>query len=446
MTTSTKEQLQDENMESTSETDSNVRMHLTDLNDDCLREILELLSLSDLTSVSTTNKRLNELAVEVFSRSFARRLIEMTSSCISVWDRNDQRIQCNQIHKQTPDWQTFFYYFGPFLTRLSIQFDDKLTLNRIERIMFKRCIENLIELKLSGIRAGDEIKTNVAKFSNVVKLSIYSCEIPPPKLYDFLEWFPAVIDLELVKSYTSNDRYNYAFLAPNNRNLQRFKCIEAFKPFDPLDFDELLSNDLKSLSIGFSRAHINSDSVSDFIFRAIETRQESSLEVLELYNLYTPLDPPLNGSLNLRKLKINGLMPVGDLLPSHFEHLEELELEISESSHDWIRFITQLPLLKKLSIRMFAYNRLLCWDSVKDHNFLKIAEARKLEEFTFTQRGKSISIATVRRFLFQCDDLNRLKIIYYSKNDEKRHQFRHSDFGPMWKVSEDFLTIVIEKK
>lgn len=206
-------------------------MEIIDLNDDCLAEILSHLNLVDLTSVSTTNKKFNEIARLVFSHKNAQSLIEVNSSNILSWHKTQiQYMSFKHSANIKPDFKSFFYYFGEFITKLQIQFDVVLSPKQIERNFFLKC-RNLIELKLIGIQKSFFTKSN-AQFLLIEKLSIHACCIYASQLRDLLRWFPAVIHLELdeicevidiVKDCNNVQSLNNIGF---NRNLLRLKSLK----------------------------------------------------------------------------------------------------------------------------------------------------------------------------------------------------------------------------
>lgn len=451
-------------------------MKLTDLNDDCLRMILEKLNLVDLTSAAITNKRINEVAILTFVHTYSQCLIEVNSTCISAW-KNGRNITCEKHYAFKPDAQAFLYYFGEHISRLSLQFDKILRRGpnlaepssdnnfrprQIERILTMNC-QNLVELKLNGIADEDGFNfLESGNFPKLEKLSIYSCTMLSRKFDMLCAWFPAVTHLELVNSGIASDgrrgqdRYFQFGSSPHMsviRNFQRLRYLKFYsEPSAIAPFVQSIlpfHRGLHSLSIGVS--HYNGNQ-----YVPPQVDFPSNIQNLEISNLREHLFDfrNLQPNSSLKKLKINTLLNNPEyFLLRVFTRLEEIELAIrglnlhrSRRHLDpWIQSILLARTLKKVVIKISG-RKSEGWHLIDRGIFLHFLMLPNLEEMELHQAGESISVDTVQEFLGKCENLKRLTLVYYSNNRGKREQFLLIDFGAKWTVREDFLAIIIEKK
>lgn len=425
---------------------------LTDLNDDFLMEIFEHLNLVDLISVSTTNKRLNENALLVFSHKFSRYRIEVSGTCVSAWD-GDRNITCKQHYIHRPDVQAFLYYFGDSITRLSIQFDDRLTPKQIERNLLKCCSKGLVELKLSKIRQCNTFNVNRwGMFPRVTRLSLCSCDMPPNIFDAIFARFPSVTHLELVNSHdyrlTTPVRSSLPKIRKHFAHLQHFKYFANSYWFNNDVIISLIEThpSIRSLALGVT-FYLRGAQIID-IGRIINHLRRSipNLEALELWNLNEELDLTERFPVHLKKLIVSGPLQRPIELPSSSVQLEDLEIGMRglAFSRNHRLDISRFKAIKRLSIQLSG-RRNEGWGLIDDTVFLRLANLDKLEELTLKQTGQSISVDVAKRFISNCESLRRLNLVFYTKNKEKRDQFCGMDFGPLWRVYDEFLAVVIER-
>lgn len=421
--------------------DPDVIMKIT--NDDYLVKFFEYLNLVDLTFVLTTNKQFNRLACDVFTRKFSQRRIKVTATCISTWGGH---LTCKEHIHYKPDFQAFFYYFGPSITKLSIHFDDQLTTKEIEVRLLQRC-NSLIELKLSGLKK-DKIGFKKIQFSKVEKLSLHTCRMPLDAFDGLFSWFPAVNQLELINCSTASYWEHHIhgkditpLITKYFPNLQHFKM---FGEPTSLRFNITecnLGHSLRTLSLGLNQKLSNTGTNT---FRVIPWCL-SELESLELYHLRIPFQDPIE-TINLKKLKLSQSVTMEKIFNAsqrlnHFRQLEDLEIE-SPSFEDFPSFVLHLTTIKRLTFRTFVGRRDL--GRASEVTFLRFAELPNLEEITFIH--VFIALSAVRWFVFNCVTLKRFVIIYHSLSEEKKNECRKMYFGPMWAITVDSSAIIIEKR
>lgn len=252
------------------------------------------------------------------------------------------------------------------------------------------------------------------------------------------------IDFEFINNTDDtqrNPRQTVRFLIPLEF-ISHLNRIVYFSETGRQDiFEQILLYGINLESISFNHVKYWENVHEINIFGTIE-QFNPNLRSIELSNLPTSghILAPQN-ELNLKRIKINCSVSAQRFNSLKFKQLEEFEICSRRIGDRWIEFISDLQLLKKLTIRVLKWESL----AINDRQFKELARIQNLEEFTFTQGGKSISIDAIRYFLSRCKCLKRLTMVYYTNTRETQLQLLHTDFGVMWGTREDFLGVAIEK-
>lgn len=428
------------------------QLKLIDLNDDCLLEILDYLSLDDLAHILATCKRLNEMVQSVFHHKIRQHSIEVSSSCISAWPHG-QRTTCKQHYQRKPNFLNFFHYFGKFITKLSIQFDKQLTASHLKGCLFNNCSETLTKLKLSGIDVDHDFGVLTKKFPTVEELSLYS--VDGTDIESMLECFPSVTQLELINCHKYNRIYskqlNHSTLMRNAFRpdiIKLFPRLQRFKYGDDVSYfqTELVksvmkrSPGLRSLSIGLTSYQTPGHDLDEI------TAFSPNLEILELWNMNRFCREISQSLPRLKTFIINGPLQEAVQIRSNPQHLEELVLGANVIPNYIITNILSMKTLKKLTIHISGRVSDGWFRQVNDQDLQKFANLPNLEELTIKQPSDSIDENSIRRFILSCATLKRFTLVYFMKNKEKKERFVWTDFGPKWKVFEDFMAVGIERQ
>lgn len=429
-------------------------LKLIGLIDDCLFEIFDYLSLDDLAHILATCKRLNEVAQSVFLRKFQQHPIEISSSCISAW-HNGQHITCKQHSRREPNFLNFFHYFGKVITQLSIQFDKQLTASRLKGCLFNNCSETLTKLTMRGIDVNHDFGVLTKKFPNVEELSLYS--VDGTDIESLLECFPSVTQLELVNCHKYNRVYSKRMnsttlkrhpFRPNITKLfprlQRFKYGDDASHFESELVKSVMrrSPNLRSLSIGVT-SYVQPFAIDD-LYEI--TTFSPNLETLEVWNINNFCRDISRSLPRLKKFIVNGPLQIAVQFRTNPKHLEELALGACVIPNHIISDIVSMKTLKKLTLHSSGRVSQGRFKQIMDQDLQKLSDLPNLEELTIKQTSDSIGADSIRRFISSCATLKRLTLVYFMKNKEKKEQFLLNDFGPEWKVFEDFMAVGIERQ
>lgn len=180
---------------------SNCDTNILDLNEDCLREILEYLGLSDLCAVASACDRLREITQAHFATSVFTEIL--------VWNFSDTCSMVNE--KYRVNTEEFLQNFGPFIksvtvmgihyyleiNRLSQPKIDHRDQNRILELLSYYCSETLQELVLWNYFVTDD----TALLLKPLLLSLHRLRIEKFSLGDLFlrmlpKWAPELRELE----------------------------------------------------------------------------------------------------------------------------------------------------------------------------------------------------------------------------------------------------------
>lgn len=388
---------------------------ITDLNDDCLIEIIQYLNLVDLSNVAVTNKRLNKMARLVFLYKHSQHHIQVNQFSITSW-ANKRTITYKSYSNIKPNIKEFLHNFGAMITQLVIHFDDDFIIKN-----------NSNKLNWTSIRNQN------LHFPCVTNLTIFLENLNLDGLEIFLSCFPTLNDFELFDSHDHRSIQLYQFQSRINSTIfQNLRYLKYTDNSQDVEIPSILSND--------------EDVPLVLIWLLNNVKMcAPNLESLELHLHGGQL--PTAFPLRLKRLVIYSywkpLIPINFL----FEHLEEFEIGQRTMSNIWILSILQnLPAIKRLIIHELAYR-----PSINDKQFIQFAALKHLEEITLKhdeplRADTSITANGIRNFIFACKSLRRLTLIYYSKFARKRNEFLLIDLGSEWKICRQNGAMIIDKQ
>lgn len=268
--------------------------YLSSLNDDCIFEILKLISLDDLCAVSVTCKRLHELAADHFSRKYS----ELSSKPIIIEEENGvidfcrienyqkcfapQSITVRYSEMNAKFWKFMRSNCGPKIKKIIFNglywtklFDEeiKFTLQHVEIIA-------LMLWKKTNIRLDDVLKHlplvknvkidgfDVVDLPHTIcpQLEVFDCRINHPSMADALKNF--FLQNTTVKRFTCRIRRpNSDLIKKLLKNVIHTKIEELFLAFhtaDEIDFT-LIRNELKMLDAreSFKRLELETNSMKN---------------------------------------------------------------------------------------------------------------------------------------------------------------------------------------
>lgn len=319
-------------------------MILTDLNIDCLEEILEYLELKDLLNAADSNKRLCHASKFVFIRKYA-------GDYISIYPNNDKRsLQIIRI-------------FGSLIRRMECCFRYRtVTKSYVTDYINEYCNETLSEIQFLATDKNFDCFKN--PFTNVKTVYLWSCQIDEKKNC-LLRLFPKMQKLTvkavctpLIHSETLANHFPYLeyfeYKAISADCRKDIKCVEGLKAF---------------LKLNPQLRHLRMEcgSKMDIEFLKVLGERERNLEILELYiwrgDFY---DFPLNSEkIHLRNVKHFRLDPglISGGFPFLFDQLESFELyngRILEQSnfYDFFRKNSTIKKFKLTSYTELDYSQL----------------------------------------------------------------------------------------
>lgn len=161
----------DSSIESESDVAENRIMHMLDLNDDCLYDILSYLNCIDLSSMDQTCVRLRQIARNLFRKNHTA--INLTDTTLPGYSNvGTDALTLLQI-------RNLFVNFGPQIQKLKIGSMSFKVENRsrVLDLMVRNCL-TLKELCLTGFFVKENLyRIGNAFFSNLEELSLSLCEL-----------------------------------------------------------------------------------------------------------------------------------------------------------------------------------------------------------------------------------------------------------------------------
>lgn len=145
---------------------------LSDLNHDCLINILTRLNFADLFSAAQANTRLNEAAGTVFSRKYGKNLIRLSATSIAITSATARRPPLTETITiaNSSEIGAFLRHFGPYITVLHLLLSES-TASPIEDYLLAHCRQNVVDLTL--FYAKTSILANIRQpFRQLRQLSI----------------------------------------------------------------------------------------------------------------------------------------------------------------------------------------------------------------------------------------------------------------------------------
>lgn len=334
-------------------------MKLTDLNIDCLDNILEYLELDDLLNAATANKRLNKAANFIYDRDYGKkqlycqeihrsrhRSVDLIDDLIIICDlrTNLQLIRCfGEV------------IFNIYLT-LSTQSQSMLgqyTLNYIN----KYCSDTLLRI---GVDNGQCALQHLSKpFSRVQDVTLGGLQIVDGNTINRL--FPKMRKLECSFDFHQNSILANANHFPNLKTLDiHDDTYFGFKFNGDIMVPLLhLNSQLECLNIATKRPIFESSAIQN----ALKTLKNLQILSFELDKPYT-----FDGVISLEhvkelKITLDGYYNTAKI-PFLFPQLKQLDIKCSSYRlhNKFFDFIDEHPTIENLLIH---YNRISAMDASK---------------------------------------------------------------------------------
>lgn len=302
--------------------------NITDLNDDCLLKIFELLELEDHLNIANANKYLNPAASWIFNKTQGEKTIFLEDFHIGT--RTPIVVSREKIYIRGLNTAfKFLRCFGRCITKLEVNYFGITMQNyaHIIRYLKNYCATSLTEIKL--FNAPEFLKNTQTSFPKVESVRADGGNLGSD-LAKFAEWFPELRRLELV----CDEECGYASF-PHLENLS--VQIQNFDPILDSDWLEtgiaqlIRLNHLQSLCISFS----------------VPVKFINFLEIIGIQPLLTKLT--IRWGIKPIPIHKRNLARFVYALPS----LIELNLRCFELTVDAaVAFIRQLKFLKKFEFRL----------------------------------------------------------------------------------------------
>lgn len=340
-------------------------LKITDLNDECLNRILNLLHLYALSCVAQANIQLNELVFNILKRKCDGAKVSIFSSEHAQWlwiDGTSGKF----IFKDVSDLRKCFQRIGDLITNLSIgcsPHTQYYTYQKVERSIFEYCFEMLIKIKIESNQL--PVLSEVTKvFCNVEELHLNGCELSVNLSQQFSTLFPSMRRLTLINCKVRNPKCietNFSCLEElivigkrKNRMVFKKENVKEALRLNPqirqllVDFNS--TNDREA-----NNNHPDYELNADFYRFVSET-----LPKLEEYAVYGERNYQdeiiVQDEIEFWYLKkftlhyIYSRQP-NEIAPFKFNRLQELKLEqMTNLSDEWVQFIILNVGLKKLTI------------------------------------------------------------------------------------------------
>lgn len=254
-------------------------MKITELNIDCMEEILQFLNLKDLLNVADSNKRLNRAACLVYAQKYGTLSHVMESfrtRGMRIFLEIAGTLTINGLYTSL----RFVRCFGSVISRMKMNATEYCHDTKLIRYVNEFCAKSLIELELTGWMSqpiGSIVLAEIHKpFEKIEQISIKCCLLDDD-LMMINKWFPQLKHLYLKSNVIVDSRFIAAHF-PYLENFQYYKNdyllhnlelnqIEDFIHLNPqlkaLELDEVLDikllryigeslNRLENLKIGYS--------------------------------------------------------------------------------------------------------------------------------------------------------------------------------------------------
>lgn len=200
--------------------------HFTALNDDCVYNILERLSLTQLLRVSNTCKRFRGLAWNVFRRQFQ----DLASQAVVVGKYDGVTRLA-----ETP---SFMKYFRKRLPVLAIRVSENLVDDEFWQFVRTKCHKNVKEIEIRLLegkwneRFTDEIKKVLKRIESIEFVFYQDSVVEIDYLNEFLKHTPALKKFAMVGFGLEKFKYTLLELPQNLEAIDIYTCRSEMKELD----------------------------------------------------------------------------------------------------------------------------------------------------------------------------------------------------------------------
>lgn len=163
---------------------NNQSTQIGDLNDNCLIQIFQHLSMNDLVNIVDYDNRVSNAAQFVFNKKFA-------DNCFTISNRLDRK------NEKVPWSVTLLKHFGAIIKKLHVVYDERY--RRIDMLIdntiISHCRKSLVEIKFENADSFTMYDIN-EPFENVLVVSFVRskfCDL----ISNFGKWFPMAHTLHL---------------------------------------------------------------------------------------------------------------------------------------------------------------------------------------------------------------------------------------------------------
>lgn len=319
--------------------ESNQRMTIAHLNNDCLIHLFSYLNLTDLTNVAEANVHLAKSACNVFWYKFRAHEILYCCRRKNYLINNDVSA-CNAI-----EFSLMLEHFGKSILKLAINFDLQLPGNYkfIFEALQNNCHTTLMELFLIALPSYGLSKT----FSNLRKLKLFSPDIHH-SFSEINRWFPELNSLYLIETRSFWEHSSVVQFVPKLQYLGYRRDGSLFTENSLAKLGEFvhLNPQLKSLMLNeLYTGELHT------LFQEFTPDQFANIEEFEVWTSYSFSTIPIPmGNLKVLKVHFYGdtIVMTKTLPPS----VESFELYIPDprSLTAKVRTLLSNQQLKKLTI------------------------------------------------------------------------------------------------
>lgn len=341
-------------------------MHIFELNDHCLEEIFQYLSIDEMVCVAHTNKRFRKSVRTVFADKYATETIKVSNA------------HQQKSSKSLPSTY-LIRYFGDSIKKLQVNYESEF--NRfnqsLEAAIMKYCRKTLVDIELVNVDkyAFDRIKS---PFKAVKTVCFTRC-ILGKFTKNLNKWFPNMTSLEFVEA-NIQDSDDAECIEKNFPKLEHLGIVNVIREDEGFDYNNADESEINALNIPDIFTNLN-------IFDCIERNPQ--LRSLKLKHNNDDLRYFNNEDSDGIKITSSFLAFVNEKLPQ----LERLDLTVlqrkfedrgSNSAQLHFKALKQLKFevedtktLKQFPISTSQLNELVVQSSVLDEQCCKFVERQK---------------------------------------------------------------------
>lgn len=175
---------------------------ITDLNFNCLHQILCYLNFSDLMNVADANVRLKKVACSVFTYKYRDKTFAIHPDRINIHSQPMPFISTTNTPLETIG--NFFKNFGQSITKLAIfGSNDEFYSQWIESCVIKFCAKHLMEIFFYSYLNGEMMNELRIPFPLVENVTIIQSCLSH-NISKFNSWFPKLKSLKLIDNEVAN--------------------------------------------------------------------------------------------------------------------------------------------------------------------------------------------------------------------------------------------------